>query len=244
MAQITSGAVVLLGGVDLSCYLKSVKIDGKADMLESTALCDTVKKYVKGQNERKVSGEGFFNFTANTVDNIDGAFRTALADVTSDYLISVGPVDGSAGSPAIFGNVGMAKYEVNTITGELIMTTFEAQVTKTSTAEKLVTGFWMMKQVVTAATNGTTYDNAASGTGYLVNYHNLDGDNTCAFKLQHSTNGSAWADVTGSSATLAANAATQKQDSSTTINRYRRVVATPTGTTNTVGVAMAQSYAG
>ena len=244
MASVAIGVLVSINGVDLSCVLQSLNMSAKADVLQNTTLCATsAHTHQKALTERSLSGAGFFKSSTVTAENAHGLFNTALDSVAGNYLLLYGRDGATDGALAELMNLVETKYDINTVVGEFVGVTFDAQTTKTDSANNYQIGVFLFNQTVTGATNGATYDSTSGGTGYLIQIHNLAGDGTAAVIIQHSTNGSTWADLVAT-ANYAVASGTQVANTATSVNRYLRAVVTPNGTTNRVAIGIKVGYTG
>lgn len=103
-------------------------------------------------------------------------------------------------------------------------------------------GVTLANSALTASTNGASHDNeASSANGYHANIHITASDGgTWAFKIQHSADDSAWADL--ASFTVAGDAVEAEHISGTgTVNQYVRFVSTRTSGTCTAVCAFARN---
>lgn len=244
MSTVAQGAFVGINGIDLSLILKSVKPAGQADVHDRTALGDTAaRKFQKGLIERSVSAQGFFKSSAVTAEDANGLLQTALSNTNSDHLMLFGRDGSAVGALAEMMNLKVAKYDIDSSVGELIMAAVEAKATKTDSADNFQIGVFIFNQTVTGSTNGTAYDSTTGGAGYFIQIHVLAGDDDADVTIQHSTNGTVWVDLIAATA-YAANTATQVKSTVTSVNRYVRAVVVPEGTTNTVAIGMKIGYSG
>lgn len=244
MATITTGSVVLMDGYNFSSYFQSVEFKGDVDIKDSSNLGTTgAREYQPGLAERMVSGEGFFASGAVTT-SLDAKFETAFSS-TANKLITIGQEGASTqGLAAIMMNTKQAKFDISTKVGELIMAKLDAKATLDGSIAAFALGKWIYQATLTGTANGATYDNAASSTGYLATAHITDCDDGYTVKLQHSTNGSTWADLVDFG--KLSNAAGQAFNTSTTVNRYLRgiISASHSALTGKVWLAVKTGYTG
>lgn len=232
---------------DLSCHLKSIDIKGDMDVLDSTALCSTTKTYTAGLVEHSISGEGFFayNATDDTL-SVDRHFNDETG-ASAGRFISVGIQGGTAGSEATLMHTKQASYSVNSVVGELIMTSFEAKATDEGSSDDFASnGVWLLYQSVTGTVNGTTVDDGAGATtGWLAHAHvTADNFTSMVIKVQHSTDGTTWADLI-TFTTFTTVGVEQAVNTATSVNRYiRAIVSSFTGTSASVGVCIKTGYSG
>ena len=253
MADLARGVFVALDGIDLSCVLKSIKTDAAADVKDSTTLCETVnKRWEKGQLEHTISGEGFFRASFVSANDANGLFKVALADKTGDHALMVCKDGAVFGGVCQMYNVRQAKYEINLVVNDLLMTTFEAKATRTATADGANDGivlagglFGTLPQNNAGNLNfaggtgltGAAFDTGAAQTGYFAQVQFIadDGDSGINITIQHSTNGTTWVDL----ATVSSSHGSGQQLSSTSaaVSRYVRVNVALPGATYAVAVA-------
>lgn len=249
MAQVALGVFIAMNGIDLSCVLKSVKTSGQADLKDSTTLCATDSKtFQKGLTDRTISAEGFFRASEFTVADANGLFESAMTERTADRLLLFGRDGSTFGSVAEMFNVRQVKKDVDTTVGELIMASMEAKVTKSDTADGYNRGVFLLTNpaITVSQTTGSSYDNAAGDTGYILHIFVLDSDqeeNNATIKIQHSTNNSTWVDLVAS-ATYGTYTATEVKSTVTSVNRYVRAVASTSDGTASIAVAMKIGYTG
>lgn len=249
MAYVAQGAYVSINGIDLSGVLKSVKVSGTADVMDASTLADTpARKFQKGLITHEVTGEGFFKASDTTAEDANGLLQTALTNLTGDFLMLVAPEGTTEGLPAQMANLKHTRYEVDEVVGELLMATFAGNTTKTDTAEEFQNGIVLFSDTVTGATNGATYDAGGSSTGWFLQIQMNAGDDTAQLILQHSTNGSVWADlydIAGDVGNLAPDTAYQFSDTNDAVNRYLRLkVSGIAGTSNVIIAGLRLEYHG
>lgn len=243
MAEIASGSVILANGRDISCYFKTISIEAERDLKDSTVLCNTSRRYVPSLAGRTVSGEGFWA-TDTTTDTLglDRVFSD-LQDA-GQMVFSLGQGGSVVGDTAVMMYTLQTEFKQDDITpGELKMMQFAA--TASGTAEnEWQRGIFLFSPAAanTALTNGATYDTTSGGTGWVAHVHVVAGDGNATVQIEHSTNGSIWADL--SNAAYAVNTGTQLTDINDVVNRYVRVSVTPVATTCTVGVSFKLGYTG
>lgn len=248
MAQVTLNSLIIADGFDLSNYLQSIDIDGSADMLDNTVLGQTsnTKSYQPGLVENSVKGTSFFAYDGTTdANSIDKTFADALG-ASANKAFLVAPAGYSAVGDACFMfNTKQSQYNIKEVVGELIMLDFEAKTTGDSTHGNFASsGIILMHATQTGTANGTTVNNGATSAGYLAQCHITGADTltTITVKVQHSTDGSSWADLCTFTA-FTANGVEQKF-ATTTVNQYRRaIVSAFTGTSAKVSVGFKSAWA-
>lgn len=219
----------LANGYELACWLKTITPDAEAESLDATVLCNNYKSFEPGFKSGTLQADGLFSSDSVNSDDIHDVLKTAFVDGTDNVITaSFGPI--SIGDPAIMLTGPQVKYEIKIPLGQLIMVVadFAAQ-------GGLNFGNWLFNtQLNSGATNGTTVDNAvATSNGGILHVHLINDDaSDVDVKVQHSSNGSSWSDLTGAavnnlSAAHAAGSAVVAPG--TAVSRYVRAVATITG---------------
>lgn len=229
---------VFCNGVNLGAWLKSINFEATREELDATVLLNNYRSYVPSFNSGSISCEGLWSSDAANADEIHDIFQLAYTNATTNVVTaSLGTI--AVGDNALMMNGVQMKYGVPTTVGELIMAQAEFRAT-----DGALFGKWLANvQLNSGTTNGTSVDNSAASTnGGIFHVHlNNSTASDCDFKVQHSTDNSSWADLTGAavnnlSATYASGTATVA--AGTTVNRYIRLVSVITGG-NTVLVSAA-----
>lgn len=225
------GASVLVDEYDLSAFLNTFDGAATADTAEVTTFGSSSKAYVAGTKDATISLGGFFDGTANAVDEV---LQAALG---GSALITLAP----AGVATIGNRVSLAdcittSYGVGATVGDAVTVSAEAQVTG-----GLLPGVLLASLVARTATGQTAaVDNGAStaaGAKAFLHVTAFTGTNV-TIKVQESPDNSTWADlITFSTAT---GATSESGTASGTIDRYLRVDISGTFTSVTFAVALAR----
>jgi hypothetical protein len=231
----------LVNGYDLSAYMQSFEIAAEAEAVDATVLSSTYRAYQQGFKSGTLEWSGVFDSDATDANKIHDVLSAAFNDGgTNNVIAVVGTV--AAGQACYTLDGCVVEYSVPIEIGELITVSGSFQATS-----GIGFGSALMSGLQAAGTNnGTSVDGgAATANGGVMTYqvHNDDATDI-DLKVQHSTDGSVWADLTGA----AANNITAERASGsatvaagTTVNRYLRAVATVTGgDTFLVSVAFAR----
>ena len=243
MASITTGSTVVMDGFNFSSYFQSVEFKGDVDIKDSSNLGTTgAREYQPGLAERSVSGEGFFASGA-AATSLDANFESAFSS-TANKLITIGQEGTTQGYPAIMMNTKQAKFDISTKVGELIMAKLDAKATLDGSIAAFALGKWIYQATLTGTVNGATYDNTGTTTGYLATAHITDCDDGYTVKLQHSTDGTTWADLVNFG--KLSNAGGQAFNTATSVNRYLRgiISASHAALTGKVWLAVKTGYTG
>jgi hypothetical protein len=245
MARIVSGAFVGLNGIDLSCYLKNIKISGNADILDATVLCASSRYFAKGLVERTVTADGFFKYSSDdpgpvvVQEDIQTLFDTALTNVASDYLMLVAPDGTTTGLSAIMLNTKTVKYDIDEVVGNLITTALEAKETATATSD----------DTFDSAGATPSYDAGAGATGWFLQIQSCAGDAELKIVLQHSTNNSTWVDlydIFNEVGIISYDSAYEFKNTTDSVSRYIRLNITDQsgGSSNRLVAAIKSGYTG
>lgn len=231
----------LMNGYNLAEYMQSVETEGKKDVLDASVLASTDKQWQQGFRGGNLDAAGIFDADETNEDAIHNVLSTAFTDGASNVL-TVGVGFFAVGTPCIMMDACQGSYKMPINIGDLITVSADFE-----SSNSYNFGHFLMSSAQAAGTNnGSSVDNAAStANGGLLHVHlHNDDASDVDVKVQHSTDGSSWADLTGAavpnlSATHASGSATVA--AGTTVNRYLRAVATVTGgDTLLVSVAFAR----
>lgn len=236
---IAKGLSVYMNGVSLGCALQSIEATSTTEALDATTLCNTARRYAKGIKDGTASASGIWDYDSTDLDEIHNAFSTAY-DGSTENVVTASMAAIAINVDAIMFNAVQTSYNIEVENNALIMCDAEFQTTSGINYGKIL----FNAAVNNTTTNGTTVDGAASSANgglfqvQVQNPSQLAG----SIKLQHSSDGSNWVDVTGGSITLtAANKFDGKYAEVTgTINRYVRAVAVATSGSITFVAAFAR----
>lgn len=218
-----------VNGYNIADALTGFTFTADGEELDATTVASSgaFREYVQGFKEGSLEGNGIFDSDTVNLDEIHDILSAAYTSGSDqNILVSRGTI--VVGDPAIMMTGGQMKYDIPVDVGGLI---FSNANWRANSGIKF--GRWLANvQLNSGTTNGTSVDNgAASSNGGTLQVHLFNDDATDAdFKLQHSTDDSVWADVTG--AVINNLSATHTSGSVTvtgTINRYTRLVSVITG---------------
>lgn len=221
----------IVDGIPLHNALKSFSSEMTTDELDATVLGSNgaFRQYVGGFKAGMISLEGIWNSDTTNDDEIHDVMSAAFdGQTTKQLLASFGTI--VVGSPALIAqDAKVISYSVTPNVGELIMANAELR------ADNAVEpGVWMFNGSATSTSvNGTTVDNAAPSAngGHYQGHTYLASDSTAtnsSYKLQHSPDGSTWADKEVAQAVGATKGSISREVAGT-IDRYTRIVFTATG---------------
>lgn len=241
---VVSNISFFINGVNIADAITEFSFEGEGEEIDATTVSSSgaFRTYVQGFKSSTLETAGIFDSDDTTSDKIHDILSSAWTTGASNVVTaSRGAI--TVGATAIMMDGPQLTYEMPHEVGELIMSnaTFRAD-------EAINFGVWLMNAAQAAGTNnGTSHDNGAStANGGFMQVHLYNDDaSDVDVKIQHSTDNSTWADLTGAavnnlSATRASGSATVA--AGTTVNRYLRAVATVTGgDTFLVSVAFARN---
>ena len=226
----------LVNGYSLADAVRSLSFSAEQEELDASVLANTYRTYEAGFKSGTVNASGNWNFDGVTLDKIHTVFSGAYSTgATNNLIYSYGTV--AVNTDALILNGCEMKYDIGIPLGQIISVAAQFKATN-----GIGFGKWLMtSQLNAGTTNGTSVDNAAStanGGIFQVHLNNATASDVDV-KLQHSTDNSAWSDVSGGAVNnLAAIHESGSVAVSGTINRYTRAVAVVTGG-NTVLVSAA-----
>jgi hypothetical protein len=229
MATIGFSDRFLMNGYELSEWMQSFDGQSELEEKEFTVLNTAARQYILGNEDGTLECSGVFDADATNEDAIHNVLSTAFRART-DNVLTVGIGAFAVGSDCLMLDGCQVKYTRPIEAGEIL--TVDASFRSSNGINH---GYFLRSAASAAGThNGTGVDNAAASTnGGVLHVHlNNDTASDVDVKVQHSTDNSVWADLTGA----AVNNLSAEHDSGsatvatgTTVNRYVRSVAVVTG---------------
>jgi hypothetical protein len=226
MPTFTHGAQasIFANGYNVSPYFASVSTSASAETAEVTTLGATSKAYIPGIEDATFSLDGFYDGSAGAIDaqmqNILGAETVWTVVNTTDAVGAFGYAAATIGTT----------YEIGAEIGGAVSVTAEGQTNSGANAMRVLHPL----AARTTSGTGTQLDNSASSANGVVGYLQVTAVSgttpSITAKVQHSTDGSTWADLVTFTAVTASNNA-QRIAVSGTVNRYLRALWTISGTT-------------
>jgi hypothetical protein len=216
-------ATVFINGYEVSDHLNSVTVSGEADTVEVSTLGTSDKAYIGGMRDATVSAEGFY---AGASSDIDSEMSTNLGATTTWTAVMEADAIGATayGVRAI-----ETTYEVGAEIGGAVAITVEGQVTERREAARVLHPHG--SETSTGTTTGL--DNSASTANGAAAYLQVTAASgttpTLDVKVQHSSDGTTYADLLTFTQVTAANAY-ERVATTGTVNRYLRVEFTIGGT--------------
>jgi hypothetical protein len=221
---VAKGLKFFVDGVDIAPTMTGWDFDGTAERLDATSIATTnaFRSYERGFREITVVIRTLFEAGTH------GILSTAWTEGDTHDLLWTLPAEGNDPVRTLMLEGVAVEYRVPVEVGGLIFggATFKSQ------SDIAFGTMAVSTQLNAGTTNGATLDNGAATTnGATLSVHLTNDDSTDAdFKLQHSTNGTVWVDVTDA---VVNNLTTANPSGSVTvsgtINRYTRVVSVITG---------------
>ncbi len=237
--------VVLAGKYNLSEYLTSVSASNSVETPETTTFSASDRSYISGHTEGTVSFEGLFDGTTNgvtvgaTADGIDKILSDALGSSTNTVM-TVANDGGAFGRRAVLLDAVSTTYEVTSPLTDVVAISGGANAN-----DGLEYGVWLTYNTAyTTSTNGTAVDNTASSAkGSVANLHVTTNTRSTAVtvKVQHSTDNSTWVDLITFATVSATTLTSERKTTTGTVNRYVRVLVTPTAGTGSITLSVAFS---
>lgn len=216
-------ATVFINGYEVSDHLSSVTVSGEADVAEVSTLGSSDKAYIAGMKDATVSAEGYY---AGNSTSIDSEMSTNLGTTTT--WTTVMEAD-AIGAIAYGVRAVETTYEVGAEIGGATAISIEGQVTGGREAGRVLHPHG--SETSTGTTSGL--DNGASTADGAAAYLQVTAASgttpTLDVKVQHSSDGSTYADLITFTQVTAANAY-ERVAVTGTVNRYLRVEFTIGGT--------------
>lgn len=223
-------ARIYVSGYDLSGVLKKAGVSAEADLPDATTFGSSGKKYAPGLVDAQISAEGLFSYDPVTLDQADEVLSAALNVDPSVWAICL--AGDTFGSPCDCAAGIEGSYEIEADLGDLAQVSAEAQ---SSTGKERAVILHPLGQK-TASGNGSSYDSGATGmptqnggVGYLQVMDVSGTSPSLTAKIQHSADGTTWADLVTFAAVTEDHRA-QRAQVSGTVNRHLRAAWTLGGT--------------
>lgn len=227
MAKTTAkNGILLVGGYNFSTYAMDYEITDGVDPIEVTGLSDTAHNFIPGQRTASITANMLWDADTNKVHaGISGLVQKNVTLFPEGYTLG----NPSLSMPFMQGNYNPSGSPSTAITVGGI------QFLSYGNNYGIEHGYALHHGEVTATTTGTGFDDisgaavtaACAGTLHVWTPTTTD---TYVVKIQHSTAlASGYADLITFTLTGAARNSERITVASGTVNRYRRIVATRTG---------------
>lgn len=214
-------AKFLANGYDLSTYFSSVSQAGSAETAEVTTLGNSSKAYIAGLKDSTFSVEGYYDASAGGSDEV----VAGVLGTETVWTVVMGP--DALGSRGYGAKTIGTSVETGAEIGGAVTISAEAQATTGPDAVVVLHPLASR----TGNGNGTQVDNGAATTNGAAGYLHVtakSGTISLVVKVQHSSDGSTWADLITFSTVTAANAS-ERVTATGTVNRYLRALWTLSG---------------
>lgn len=233
----------IANGIRLHDALKSFQPSMTKDELDATTLGTTgaFREFVGSFKSGQLDLEGIWDSDTVNLDEIHDVLMAAFNNDADVQLLASFEAIVNGQTALMLYNGQVLDYGIPADTGALIMA--QAKLRADNAIEG---GKWHYNNNATGASNGTSVDNGAATTngGHYQGHLYLESDSAAlnaSFTLQHSTDNSVWVDVEAAQS-VGANAGAVSRVVTGTINRYTRIVFTPTGGKGYAVGAFARRY--
>lgn len=227
---------VLLDAANLSPFLNSADVTYDVDTADTTAFQSAWKTALAGQVAAKADLGGMYDPTELTMRNLIGVDASLTGG-----LLTIAPAPAIGERAHLLAIVASSYAESSPVGGIVGL--------KWSVLGASAVGMGALLHALTEDTNTTTGagrdDGAQSTTGWTAHLHVSAVDaGSWVVKLQDSSDGSAWADVSGGAFTAKTGSGAQRLTSAAgaTLRRHVRYVATRTGGSAGDGITFALAY--
>lgn len=245
-----SKAKVFAGGFELTRYLRKASTPMSVDTAAAECFGDTSKQRIAGLKDGKLTAEGLFSHALGTAGtelagaaDIDNYLAYALGTDGGDVPMLYGPEGDAVGKRARGILAVNTSYEVANDVADVVTVKLEAEASQgagvepgvflhSAAAAEVATGNGV--QVQDAGTVATT----AGAALYLCVCDIAGAAPSLTVKVQHSADGTTWADL-GTFTTVTAKQKAQRLVVAGTVNKYLRAQWTFAGTTTSATFVVA-----
>lgn len=234
---------ILANDTAVSTEMNKWSAKWEIDLAETTTLGAGGFGGTRGLMEGTMSGEGFFNSSAIAKPLYDEIQSTLTASTDNLLNMTIWPMGGTLGNPAIFAACDTTDFNIESSVDEAVTIKFEAKGDATVDMGESLHDL----TAETSSTNSTYVDDLAltsNGGAAMLHVTAVSGTTpTATIKVQHSTDHVSWADlVTFTGLTTLTSSESKIVAAGTTVNRYLRVISTIAGTnpSYTYGVSFAR----
>lgn len=228
--------VVLAGRFDLSPWLNSVSTPSTFETSDTSHFGTQGKTYIPGASDGKVDLQGLFDSDPTALED-KLAYLKAREDIATAVPLTAA-IDGGAlvGRRVALCNIKRTAFNVESQVSDVV------KVTIGFVADGGVRNGWLLTDLTPRNSGNTfgTVDGIAASTGAKFNLHvTASTASSATVKVQHSTDGAVWVDLT--TFTLTGGIEAQTGAVTGTVNRYLRAVTTVSGGTATVALAVVRN---
>lgn len=213
---------ILINGNLFSTYVTAYETESTVDAIEATGFLDGSKNYVPGQQTAKISADMLWDAATGKVHDAMKTPGTGVVTIIPELAAVAG---NSISLPYM-----QANYNPKGETSSLI-TIGTIDFESYGSNYGIEYGKVLYSGAVTTTTTGTSVDNAAATTGQysaILHVYNKTTSDTYVVKVQDSSDNSTWTDLC--TFTADGTSITAERKTGTSVKRYRRAVATVTGT--------------
>jgi hypothetical protein len=215
-------AIILINGNLFSTYTTAFNAVDEVEPVDATGFGDGSRNFVPGIKIAQINADMLW-------DSATGKVHDAMKTAGQTGIVSIIPEAYALGGIAISLPYLQGNYNpVGDISDILKIGSIEFK--SYGDNYGIEYGNTLYHGTITNTATGTSYDNAAAtSTRYSAILHiwTATADDTYVVKVQHSTDNNTWADL--ATFTLDGQTVTAERLTGTSVNRYRRIVATRTG---------------
>ena len=222
------GGAVIVNQYDLTSHLNSAEISAEISTHDSTVFGQNSQTHQTGITSGGLQLGGFFDRTALSGSH---AVLSAALGASAAKIATLAPEGFTVGYPVVLVAANETKYDDSVKVDSLV--SVAAYLKATGGVDARAVSLHALS-AATATANDASVDNAAStANGGVAHLHVTAASGTtptCAVKIQHSANNSAWADLVTFTQATAATSERIEVAAGTTVNRYLRAIYTIGGT--------------
>lgn len=226
--------VVLVGGSDLSAYLRDTSLSTSIDVAETSTFSTTDKTYVPGLIDSTLSCSGLYDGSLGAVDDV---FATALG-ADSKSVITVFRGGAAVGDRAEVVYADDTSYELSSPVADVVSISASFQASEPTRGGILLNSF----VPVSSSTTHTAQDNGASSSGgFIANLHvtaNSRNGNTTVI-IEQSSDNSTWTTLGSFAAVVGTTTVGSRISATGSVARYVRARSTLGGSSGSVTYAVA-----
>ena len=224
--QTAKNGILLIGGYNFSTYAMDYEVQDGVDPIEVTGLSDGSHNFIPGQRIARIASNMLWDADTNKV-------HAALASLPQKN-VTIFPEGYVLGNPSLSMPFTQGNYNPSGSPSTAI-SVGSIEFLSYGDNHGVEHGYALAHDTITATTTGTGFDDisgdavtaACAGTLHIWTPTSTD---TYVIKIQHSTSlGSGYADLITFTLNGTARNSERVAVASGTVNRYRRIVATRTG---------------
>jgi hypothetical protein len=213
---------VYCNGYDLTAYITSIETPQTADTAEVSTFGLTSKAYIAGQKDATISVEGYYDGTADAIDDV---LNTALGQAQTEWTWYP--------ESDTFENVGYAMQTVNTshnVSSDIGDATSISSEGQSIIGRERVISLHALSQESSSGSSSGNDNGASSSNGGSAFIHATDVTGTVEVIIEHDTDaGFATAATLASFTAISSDHVSERITFSGTVNRYVRATWTMGG---------------